>query len=80
MTYCLMTEDKLLRVEIYCSATNRPDTVDDLVQGIRAKTIELAIGSRLPKMLPMPTIKLETDWERTGTGLRQMNWIATENL
>ena len=86
MTYCLMTEDKKIRVEIRCNLANRPENVGDFVLGVREGRIEMIKPKNLPKAVREDKgagcdgRKLETDYERTGVGGRYINWIPTENL
>lgn len=81
MTYCLMTEDKKVRVEIRCSLADRPETVAQLLIGIHDGRIELISPKKLSdKYRELKELTLDTDWERTGTNLRQINWPAIENL
>jgi len=83
MTYCLMTEDGKVKVEIRCTLANRPQTVGDLVLGLREGRIEMIKPKNLPKGVdpkdPCRNDKLTTDWEGTGTQARYINWITTEN-
>ena len=85
MTYCLMTEDRKIRVEIRCILANKPENLIELVTGINAGTIELL----KPKSIVTAFSKrpegkndepLYTDWERTGISARNINWIRIEDL
>jgi hypothetical protein len=81
MTYCLQTEDGKVRIEIRCSLADRPETMADLVIGIRNGTIQMIKPQKLRKRLQeLKNIEFHTDWERTGTQARYINWIPTENL
>lgn len=83
MIYCLMTEDKKLRVEISCTMANKPTCTHSLLLGINDKTINLLKGTKksIEKYIDNETgVDLDTDWERTGVGGRYINWIPTENL
>jgi len=81
MTYCLMTEDGKLRIEIRCLVQYRPECINDLLINMHSGYIMLVSPKTLPKKYrELSKAALMTDWERTGVGLRQINWIATENL
>jgi len=85
MTYCLMTEDGKVRVEIRCSYANRPDDVGELVLGVREGRIQMVKPQNLPKRIDEKGSacdgrELCTDWTATGIGGRFINWIAIENL
>ena len=82
MTYCLMTEDGKIRVEISCLVKNRPTTVGQLVKRIEQGTVDLLKPQKLTDRLrdADPKTELDTDWTATGTGGRFINWIPIENL
>ena len=81
MTYCLMTEDGKVRIEIRCTLANRPETVADLLIGVREGKIQMVrpkeLTARLQKLSDQD---LGTDWERTGSQARYINWTPIENL
>ena len=85
MTYCLMTEDGKIRVEIRCNFANKPETMGELCLGLETGDIKPIRGCgkvSLTKAFAKYNSKelLITDWERTGTNLRNINWIPTESL
>ena len=86
MTYCLVTEDGKVRIEIRCTLANRPDTVGDFVLGVREGRIEMVKPKNLPKAVredkgaACDDRDLDTDWEATGGQARYINWIPIENL
>jgi len=81
MTYCLVTEDGKVRVEIRCTLANRPETVGDLVLGVHDGTIMMVKPQKLPiRAINHVEEEFGVDWERTGTGGRFINWIPIENL
>ena len=83
MTYCLMTEDGKIRVEIRCSLADKPTTVGELYAGVTTDRIQMIKPTKLPIKVESGDyvdVELDTDWERTGVGSRLINWIPIENL
>lgn len=82
MIYCLMTEDKKIRVEIQCPLISKPNSVFLLAIGVEQGYITMIKPKKFMSTVEADAVNrlLDTDWERNGVQPMYINWIPTENL